>query len=281
MQPDTTSKLGCGKCGYAVQGISQLRCPECGADLTEVGIVPRGKMRVIVAGILVIAGFSVAVLACALIALRLIQPMLPIHEDRYYSIQIEPLSGEYDEIGIHIDANLVQPASPSPNTNVTVSPSSGPMTTVTMCDPGTKVDVYDIDLFLKFNAFNDQLGSTEVAMSIDPETRQLTWYETPTISHTTKGVFTDVDLLTAFAAYGFETALADVQLEAQQLFTFLIDFMDARHQLTLSAFTSRSYGGGGNTTAGPPWFRPTYIAGWVVLWLIGVAWLLRRSLKRP
>jgi hypothetical protein len=28
----------CGKCGYQVRGISTLNCPECGADLREVGI---------------------------------------------------------------------------------------------------------------------------------------------------------------------------------------------------------------------------------------------------
>ena len=31
---------GCGKCGYAVRGLTTLHCPECGSDLREVGIVP-------------------------------------------------------------------------------------------------------------------------------------------------------------------------------------------------------------------------------------------------
>ena len=36
----------CGQCGYGVRGIASTTCPECGADLREVGIVagerPRG-----------------------------------------------------------------------------------------------------------------------------------------------------------------------------------------------------------------------------------------------
>lgn len=28
----------CGQCGYSVRGVSELWCPECGADLREVGI---------------------------------------------------------------------------------------------------------------------------------------------------------------------------------------------------------------------------------------------------
>jgi hypothetical protein len=31
----------CGACGYQVRGIGSLNCPECGADLREVGITTR------------------------------------------------------------------------------------------------------------------------------------------------------------------------------------------------------------------------------------------------
>ena len=34
----TTDGGTCGGCGYMVRGLSTLRCPECGADLREVGI---------------------------------------------------------------------------------------------------------------------------------------------------------------------------------------------------------------------------------------------------
>ncbi|MBI1335737.1 MAG: hypothetical protein GC164_02110 [Phycisphaera sp.] len=36
--------MACGKCGYNVRGLSQLNCPECGADLREAGIV-KGKSK--------------------------------------------------------------------------------------------------------------------------------------------------------------------------------------------------------------------------------------------
>ncbi|MCC6679572.1 MAG: hypothetical protein IT445_01605 [Phycisphaeraceae bacterium] len=35
----------CGQCGYSVRGIAALQCPECGADLREVGIVTPGSSR--------------------------------------------------------------------------------------------------------------------------------------------------------------------------------------------------------------------------------------------
>ncbi|WP_432799112.1 hypothetical protein [Poriferisphaera sp. WC338] len=39
------SEQGCGKCGYLVKGLSGLNCPECGADLREVGIGKPGRSR--------------------------------------------------------------------------------------------------------------------------------------------------------------------------------------------------------------------------------------------
>ncbi len=39
------NEMSCGKCGYAVRGLSQLNCPECGADLREVGIKRLGSPR--------------------------------------------------------------------------------------------------------------------------------------------------------------------------------------------------------------------------------------------
>ncbi|WP_432799113.1 hypothetical protein [Poriferisphaera sp. WC338] len=33
----------CGGCGYITQGLSRFDCPECGADLREVGIVKQGQ----------------------------------------------------------------------------------------------------------------------------------------------------------------------------------------------------------------------------------------------
>lgn len=36
-------QMSCGQCGYAARGLSGTSCPECGADLREVGIRPSGN----------------------------------------------------------------------------------------------------------------------------------------------------------------------------------------------------------------------------------------------
>lgn len=35
----------CGRCRYAVEGLDVMRCPECGADLEEVGVLTPGMVR--------------------------------------------------------------------------------------------------------------------------------------------------------------------------------------------------------------------------------------------
>ena len=42
-KPSTTEGGVCGRCGYSVKGLESLNCPECGADLREVGIQHGGS----------------------------------------------------------------------------------------------------------------------------------------------------------------------------------------------------------------------------------------------
>ena len=44
-KPKAQDAATCGQCGYVVRGIASMNCPECGADLREVGIVPPGTGR--------------------------------------------------------------------------------------------------------------------------------------------------------------------------------------------------------------------------------------------
>ncbi len=45
--PPGPAMPACGRCGYAVKGLTALSCPECGGDLREVGITtPRSRQKV-------------------------------------------------------------------------------------------------------------------------------------------------------------------------------------------------------------------------------------------
>lgn len=55
---NTNSEMSCGSCGYAVRGLTQLNCPECGADLREAGIGRGGSPGRRVAGMVLTIGCS-------------------------------------------------------------------------------------------------------------------------------------------------------------------------------------------------------------------------------
>jgi hypothetical protein len=61
----TTAGGACGRCGYAVEGLTQFMCPECGSDLRQVGITPsRPKSGRATALALLITLGLLAVLGC-------------------------------------------------------------------------------------------------------------------------------------------------------------------------------------------------------------------------
>ena len=281
MPEQSQSNFGCGVCGYSVEGLSVLQCPECGADLREVGITAGNKTRERFIRIAIMLGYTAAVVACALLTQRVVEPMLPVYQDRYYSIQVQPLSGEYQELGFHIGAELVQPASASPSTNVMVGPGSGPMTTVTMCDPGSQITVTDVDIVFRARQINDGVPiNAGTNIGIDPVTLKASWVDALGQNQQSSGAFTPQDLLDCFESHKVDVQRADVQLEAKQVHAFVTEFIGGKHQLTLSAFNTFAYGGGATDSHGPPWFMYTSISVWIVVWGIGFILIIRRGRKK-
>jgi len=63
---DMSNGGACGKCGYNVRGIESLACPECGADLREVGITGTVRPRTgLFVGASAVWLFAMSVLALA------------------------------------------------------------------------------------------------------------------------------------------------------------------------------------------------------------------------
>ena len=60
----------CGRCGYMVRGLTTFSCPECGADLREVGINPPQNQDDSRRAIFVLVMFA-AILCCAAIMFML------------------------------------------------------------------------------------------------------------------------------------------------------------------------------------------------------------------
>lgn len=61
----------CGGCGYCVRGLETFTCPECGADLREVGILTPGQRRPLGRGMRLLL-WSVAIVPLAIILTSLV-----------------------------------------------------------------------------------------------------------------------------------------------------------------------------------------------------------------
>ncbi|MFN3166253.1 MAG: hypothetical protein ACE37H_04225 [Phycisphaeraceae bacterium] len=71
-------EMACGSCGYAVRGLTQWACPECGADLREAGIRSGGSSGRRVLGVLLtIACSAVLLLSCVVPAVMFTLPSGP------------------------------------------------------------------------------------------------------------------------------------------------------------------------------------------------------------
>lgn len=93
----------CGKCGYQVEGLEALRCPECGNDLRIVGIKTPSAPRPIgpVASAII---WTILLPAPALIITNFVSRAVPRHH--YLTMDITlgmPLSQAYQ--GVHISAS--------------------------------------------------------------------------------------------------------------------------------------------------------------------------------
>jgi hypothetical protein len=93
----------CGRCGYIVRGISTLRCPECGSDLREVGIVAARGGRpswgpAIALGLL----WSLVVFGTASVLAAAMQQMMPRWVMATHVVSLSgPSSGAYRSVTVN------------------------------------------------------------------------------------------------------------------------------------------------------------------------------------
>lgn len=75
-----SKEMACGSCGYAVRGLTQLHCPECGVDLREAGIRKSGNSRRRGLGIALTLGCGTFILAlCGLSGFWFMSVKQPVH----------------------------------------------------------------------------------------------------------------------------------------------------------------------------------------------------------
>lgn len=289
MNESTLPQLGCGRCGYPARGISTLVCPECGADLTKVGIVRGGKRRRLVSLVVVPIVFTIIVLVLSIVIFDVAQGLLPQHRDWSLSVQGRPHSGEFDEVRFGLRAKATVPSSNTSPFGVggnTGYNGNNPVGNLTVTKAATAASVYDAWIIFTPKT-TSPTAMKDWMFNIDPSTGRADWIDAKTnAKQTSSGKFTDQDLLAMLKALDADTTHPDLVIEAQQIAAMADALINAVNSPSTTTSVSVnniafwSYGSGGSTTPGPPWLMPSYIAAWVVIWLVGVVVIVRRSRRQ-
>lgn len=289
MNESTLPQLGCGRCGYPARGISTLVCPECGADLTKVGIVRGGKRRRLIALVVVPVVFTIIVFVLSVAIFDIAQGLLPQHRDWSLSVQGRPHSGEFDEVRFGLKAKAVVPyrnSSPFGVGGNTGYNGNKPVGNLTVTKAATAASVYDAWIIIAPKS-SSPTAVNDWMFNIDPNSGRANWTDAKTNTRqTSSGKLTDQDLLAMLKSLDADTTNPDLLIEAQQIAAMADALINAVNSpstttnVSVNNISFWAYGSGGSVTPGPPWFQPSYIAAWVVIWLTGLVWMIRRSLKQ-
>ncbi|MEO0475805.1 MAG: hypothetical protein AAF085_07530 [Planctomycetota bacterium] len=277
----------CGACGYPVRGISELVCPECGADLRVVGTTSGPKhqgLRILLASFL----FSAALLVLAIPLFYAAEGVFPQHRDWSLSVQGNPHSGEFEEVQFGLKATTVVPnknTAPFGVSGNTTYTNNKPVGNLTVTKAATSANVYDVWMVI-----NPKQSSPSAAygwsFNIDPVTGQADWMDAKTkTNQTSSGRFSDQDLLAMLKSLDADTTNPDLLIEAKAITDMANTLVNAVNSTSPTATVNVdniafwAYGSGGSVTPGPPWFMPTYIVGWILVWAIGLFCIVRRMRK--
>lgn len=275
----------CSKCGYPTRGISELICPECGADLRIVGTVMSGKRGRMVKGCLMPILFTILVAVFSLaLYMYLGRNVLTVYNDHNITLQFQPESKQYDEIKLWMDATSTTRAgqgNSQGSINSLTDNSTTPSTTsLSLFNSGTQFDVDSMTL-----AFSpDPSSPTAIydwGFNIDPVTHQADWIDAKTkVNIKTPGPFTAQDILARLANLDVDTTNPDVISEANELHKLIDGMLNGKTQFTLRGLYARSYGSGYISRPGPTWVLITYWIVWSVIWIIGLIILARHARKK-
>ncbi|MFK7790995.1 MAG: hypothetical protein AB8C95_16065 [Phycisphaeraceae bacterium] len=282
----TPSVPGCGGCGYPTRGIAELKCPECGADLTKVGIIKPGDGGVVLAGCLLPLLLTITMFLLAVLGYNFADLVVPTYRQQSLSLDFKPDSDQYHVITFEVDATLIIPPGTSSanfSSGIATSNTYGPpsVTTITLNGFGANTHTKAISL----QAMPTPPASTISVVIyappfvVDPASAKATWTDAKGKTQTSQGPFADHDVLAYLGSAGADTTKQDVIDEAQQLHAMIDGLLNGGNAFSLIGLDSRGSGSGASQQLGPTWFLPAYAIAWVVLWIIVMIFLGRRARK--
>lgn len=229
----------CGSCGYAVEGLETLRCPECGSDLRTVGIitpatsggVPRGVWAVL---------FTLFLPIPALVISGVLSTALPrVYQFQASTTLSSPRSGAFNSVVVSGEGTGRRGIRQADSIVLTLIPNDGrKVPTLTYLPADNKAIIGP-----PANQTIDQL-STEAIEA---------W----------------------FASAGVETSTPAITKETIDILRTIRMVEMGSSGGSTSAFGGMG-GSSGSSTAPRTWFTVTMLIFWLAVWIGGLFLILRR-----
>lgn len=96
----------CGKCGYPARGIESLNCPECGADLREVGIVDPNRRRFISKRMLTGVLYTACIFILTLPFSQPFSESIPMQLRKTQTVVMSPGSDTFRVVALTLERDL-------------------------------------------------------------------------------------------------------------------------------------------------------------------------------
>lgn len=274
----------CGKCGYPARGIESLTCPECGADLREVGIVKPGQGQGQGTLVFVLLVYSISfMILCGMLS-DVVDQYVPWYANASARLSLTPTQGDYEaqlwiETSETVWGNHHYPHGSLGFNLISSSHNGSKPIQITMTGLTPKVEIKTLTLAIDLDKIPPG-ASFRPEIRLDPDTAIATWQGLDGKSHTSTGPFTDQDVLRFLGDAGLAVNQPQTIADAQQLHLLLDGILQQNNQFTITGFDSYSAGGGSGSGGEPGWVWGVYTLLCTVLWVLGLILIAKRFNRR-
>ncbi|NJN62364.1 MAG: hypothetical protein HC795_13285 [Coleofasciculaceae cyanobacterium RL_1_1] len=231
----------CGKCRYAVEGLTVMTCPECGSDLREVGILtPRGRKPFGPA--IWISLWTLVLPVPAMIITALVNESLPKQWTNRVDLMLQTTSPGFTEAHVVLLGNGVS------------SPDTFERATI------------------KLKRQNVSIGSP-IEVNLDRNAKSTNddgWI---------RGDDVTAAKLVSWMAATTEMPASEFEDDGDELLTAIADTMQGRGITAAGAFNGVSIRSA-RSMREPKWFVPVALVFWIAVWIGGIVLIVRRFKRR-
>jgi len=277
----------CGQCGYVVEGLTTMFCPECGSDFRKVGIVKPKKRAVSPVRFTLL--WTVLLAPIALVLGSLMVALAPRVANTFCSVYITPVSGSFHLINLHVHGQSRRwfgMMSGPPRT--ALPPTMVPNGHIASAGQTTTATAMGIDGSPRYITMNPprpggRLPSYEFSLNYFPKSQQYIVNNQPVVS----GEPSDAVIRDWLVFNGCSPEHPDLLEDAAALQQLIIAIGSRQSEISLSRLNLSANTGGGSFSSSAGRIHPLsvtlVVAFWLLIYAVGIVLYMRhrrRSVHR-